>query len=72
MTSTLCIEEVEVVVNCVIVRSHSCPASKETYDHRYPSESQHSSVEVVDQVPLDDPVVKSSVAEVEVELLVAS
>ena len=66
----LSIEEVEVVVHGVVISSHAGPSEEEVEQSCRPERSDQLFIEVVDPVPLKVVLVETSVAEVEVKLLI--
>lgn len=64
------IEEVEVVVHSVVISPHAGPSEEEVEQSCRPERSNQLFIEVVDPVPLKVVLVETSVAEVEVKLLI--
>lgn len=66
----LSIEEIEVVVDGVVVCSHTCPAEEEVEQGCRPQRSHDLFIDEVDPVSLQVVLVETAIAEVEVQLLV--
>lgn len=70
VTVSFSIEEVEVVVNGVVVGSHACPTEEEVEQGSWPKWSEELLVDSSDPISLNVVLEESSVAVVEVKLLI--
>lgn len=65
------VREIKVIIGRIVILSHSPTSDDDPEDERYPDHSQYFSIETVDDQPIPNIFLWTSVHEPEVEILVA-